>query len=885
MIKKLDQSDPLFENHPGINYHADLWDYSHLLPSHLVETKHRLILDQPKGVSSNPEVMTPAVHFVGPDNKIIHNHVWGAEKGSYDNKQESAKHGIDPSVAGAFRQHLGAQVVKSLNDNFANVFKRLAKSDKKLSKDEVEDLVYSKNSDDQRKALKIPDLKKKYLKHLLTYTYGDKNVAMEAADHPNLSKEDIHSILQEHAAGGKYGKYHHGVMDKIRKRLPQEEQGAHQLESEKKPEPKADPKPEPKAQEQAPATPGDFDSNAAKKRPAQEVPSAVNPGAHQTQPEKKEPPREKEKAIVKGQGTAKRGRPKKAAAPAAEAVQPKASSPAKAGAAKASEPATAPPKAADPKPEPKAEPKAEPKVADPTKPATAASSPPAAPAKSPDSNKEAPKPATPATPKAKKQADGEDLPTGPTDTPASKAALKAKQLKYLDQRFASTRPLVSAILDGDEEVRQKAIEHPDFGAAAVQALVHRNVHPNILADIIERKHERLGSLKNLLLKHPNKTIQAMAAGLGQSKMSPETAEKYKVAPQPKTSPNDWQKVAPAVARQEQVPNESWAMHPDPKMREAWHNYAQATGTPARTDRISQWSNWLRSPESENRVIRPESNDPYANKVRPANKSNPRSVGAMNKRIFLPGQKPSNPFPGHEVQREGMSGYASAVKDAAKNTAAALKNTAGAVKSILPKPTQLPSQRIGPMHMEGPTEGGNGAVKNKFGKSEILLKARPRVNTDGDASFVPKAPDKRGVPDGEPVPQQMGLEEIGGIKKISLPGSNLTGSRSPKAVSGSMVGAERQYPKGAGAGGAAKGNARGQGAGGTSLRVSKSVLNSRCDICGEKNFNASQFTGCQCFKAMAKSVTTTQGPLVCTLTFGDEWDPEAIEVLASTFKKY
>lgn len=107
--KILDQYDPLFSNHPGIQSHADYHDYSFLLPEPLKLGGHRLVLDQPKlGPNSDPALSAPAVHLVGPDNKIKHNHVWDHGKSTFDNPYDAQKTGTTQAVQAAFNHHLNS---------------------------------------------------------------------------------------------------------------------------------------------------------------------------------------------------------------------------------------------------------------------------------------------------------------------------------------------------------------------------------------------------------------------------------------------------------------------------------------------------------------------------------------------------------------------------------------------------------------------------------------------------------------------------------------------------------------------------------------------------------------------------------------------------------
>lgn len=109
----LADSDPLFGQHAGIQHHATYHDYSFLLPEPLKLSRHRLILDQPKGVDTNRAFLAPAVHLVGPDHRIIHNHVWDHGKGSFDGQYQAQATGTTQAVQAAFQHHLGSQPAPS----------------------------------------------------------------------------------------------------------------------------------------------------------------------------------------------------------------------------------------------------------------------------------------------------------------------------------------------------------------------------------------------------------------------------------------------------------------------------------------------------------------------------------------------------------------------------------------------------------------------------------------------------------------------------------------------------------------------------------------------------------------------------------------------------
>jgi len=63
-----------------------------------------------------------------------------------------------------------------------------------------------------------------------------------------------------------------------------------------------------------------------------------------------------------------------------------------------------------------------------------------------------------------------------------------------------------------------------------------------------------------------------------------------------------------------------------------------------------------------------------------------------------------------------------------------------------------------------------------------------------------------------------------------------------------------------------------------MRVSKSEMGNRCRICRETQFQDGRFTGCICFTGLSKSVIARDDGDFWTLSFGESWDLEAIEVL-------
>lgn len=69
-----------------------------------------------------------------------------------------------------------------------------------------------------------------------------------------------------------------------------------------------------------------------------------------------------------------------------------------------------------------------------------------------------------------------------------------------------------------------------------------------------------------------------------------------------------------------------------------------------------------------------------------------------------------------------------------------------------------------------------------------------------------------------------------------------------------------------------------------LRVTKTEAAARCASCGRQHFDGAQYVGCACFRALAKSVSTTPNPVGYTLSFGADWDADAIFALADHVKE-
>lgn len=66
-----------------------------------------------------------------------------------------------------------------------------------------------------------------------------------------------------------------------------------------------------------------------------------------------------------------------------------------------------------------------------------------------------------------------------------------------------------------------------------------------------------------------------------------------------------------------------------------------------------------------------------------------------------------------------------------------------------------------------------------------------------------------------------------------------------------------------------------------LRVTKAEADNCCPLCGGVQFRNETFTGCLCFRDLAKTAkVVTWGPQI-TLNLGEDWDQDAISTLLST----
>lgn len=69
-----------------------------------------------------------------------------------------------------------------------------------------------------------------------------------------------------------------------------------------------------------------------------------------------------------------------------------------------------------------------------------------------------------------------------------------------------------------------------------------------------------------------------------------------------------------------------------------------------------------------------------------------------------------------------------------------------------------------------------------------------------------------------------------------------------------------------------------------LMVKKSEAEKACKTCGQKLFKAAEFTGCICFRALAKSVSTQEAASGYVLRLNrSQWDDETLQALISTFR--
>jgi hypothetical protein len=72
--------------------------------------------------------------------------------------------------------------------------------------------------------------------------------------------------------------------------------------------------------------------------------------------------------------------------------------------------------------------------------------------------------------------------------------------------------------------------------------------------------------------------------------------------------------------------------------------------------------------------------------------------------------------------------------------------------------------------------------------------------------------------------------------------------------------------------------------GVKMKVTKAEAAHRCPTCAEPQFKADQYVACLCFKDLRKSVETTVIEGGYILTFGRDWDREAVTTLAENLGK-
>lgn len=66
-----------------------------------------------------------------------------------------------------------------------------------------------------------------------------------------------------------------------------------------------------------------------------------------------------------------------------------------------------------------------------------------------------------------------------------------------------------------------------------------------------------------------------------------------------------------------------------------------------------------------------------------------------------------------------------------------------------------------------------------------------------------------------------------------------------------------------------------------LKLSETEACTRCPMCGGRQFTAQHFTGCLCFRDLAKSAKVTAYGAQITLELGEHWDADAIQMLLTT----
>jgi hypothetical protein len=69
----------------------------------------------------------------------------------------------------------------------------------------------------------------------------------------------------------------------------------------------------------------------------------------------------------------------------------------------------------------------------------------------------------------------------------------------------------------------------------------------------------------------------------------------------------------------------------------------------------------------------------------------------------------------------------------------------------------------------------------------------------------------------------------------------------------------------------------------SVKLTMSQAGRPCPVCGLPNFKGERLVGCLCFGDLAKSATTERTVDGLTVTFGPEWDAEAMDVFLEGFR--
>jgi len=68
-----------------------------------------------------------------------------------------------------------------------------------------------------------------------------------------------------------------------------------------------------------------------------------------------------------------------------------------------------------------------------------------------------------------------------------------------------------------------------------------------------------------------------------------------------------------------------------------------------------------------------------------------------------------------------------------------------------------------------------------------------------------------------------------------------------------------------------------------ITIAKSDTNKICQLCQQKMFTANQFTGCSCFKPLAKNIISTVTDSSVVLSFSEDLDNDAVLTIISVLK--